>query len=111
MFHLLLHLLVPLAVGWLFYRPAWRSAVGIMIATMIVDIDHLIADPMYDPNRCSIEFHPLHTVPAIVVYALCFAVPLVLGRSPEGLTKKARWIHLAGLGLLIHMGLDWIDCF
>jgi hypothetical protein len=39
-----------------------------MALTIIVDLDHLLADPIYDPNRCSIGFHPLHSYPAIVIY-------------------------------------------
>ena len=66
-----------------------------MIATMLVDLDHLLAQPMYDPNRCSIGFHPLHTWPAILVY-VALTWP-----------KKTRWL---GLGLLIHMALDGLDC-
>ncbi len=67
-----------------------------MIATMVVDIDHLLATPIYDPMRCSIGFHPLHQLPAIVLY-LVMLIP-----------AKTRWI---GLGLVIHMLLDSIDCY
>lgn len=93
--HLLLHLAVPAAVAWVFFRAQWRRAWLIMIATMVVDLDHLLATPIYDPGRCSIGFHPLHTAPAIAIYAL-LALP-----------KSTR---LIGLGLLIHMALDWGDC-
>jgi hypothetical protein len=112
MIHSALHFLVPLLVALAFYRNAWRKATLIMIATMIVDADHLIAVPIYDPNRCSIGFHPLHTAPAIAIYAALFALPLFLGRKPEGqgLHPTAVVLHLIGLGLLIHMTLDWIDC-
>ncbi len=66
-----------------------------MIATMLVDLDHLLADPIYDPQRCSIGFHPLHTFWAIPIYLiLCFP-------------KKTRYI---GIGLMIHMALDSLDC-
>lgn len=79
---------------------------------MLVDIDHLLADPIYDPNRCSIGFHPLHTTPAILVYAALFLVPLMVGRESgrKGLRPAAWVLHLVGLGLLIHMALDGIDC-
>lgn len=93
--HLLLHFAVPFAVAWLFFRAHWRRAWLIMVATMLVDLDHLLADPLYDPNRCSIGFHPLHTWPAITVYAL-----LVL-------PSRTR---LIGIGLLVHMALDTVDC-
>ena len=66
-----------------------------MISTMLVDVDHLLANPIYDPNRCSIGFHPLHgLVPIGIYFLLCFF-------------PKSR---LIGLGLTIHMMLDSIDC-
>ena len=68
--HLVLHAAVPGAVAWFFFREHWRRAWLIMLATMLVDLDHLAADPIYDPNRCGIGFHPLHTVPAIAGYAV-----------------------------------------
>ena len=93
--HLLLHLIVPALVTGLFFRREWKMAFGIMLATMIVDLDHLLANPVYDPQRCSIGFHPLHEFWAIALYlALCFP-------------KKTRYV---GIGLVIHMALDSIDC-
>ncbi len=93
--HLLLHIAVPAIVARLFFREQWRRAFLIMIATMAVDLDHLLADPIYDPGRCSIGFHPLHTAPAMVVYGV-----LVLPAPTR----------LVGIGLLIHMALDGMDC-
>jgi hypothetical protein len=96
----LLHVLVPLLVALLFFRStstvSWQRAFLLMLATMLVDIDHLLATPVYDPARCSIGFHPLHQMIPIGIYmALCF-VPKV---------------RLIGIGLVIHMTLDSIDCF
>ena len=65
------------------------------MSTMLVDLDHLLANPIYDPTRCSIGFHPLHTEIPIFIYLLLSFFP------------KTR---LIGLGLLIHMALDSIDC-
>ena len=114
MLHIALHFAVPLAVAPAFYRSHWRHAALLLIATMLVDLDHLLANPIYDPERCSIGFHPLHTAPAIALYVLMFAFPLVLGRNVKknapGLRPAARTVHLIGLGLLIHMALDWFDC-
>lgn len=112
MTHIALHLIVPLLIALLFYHSRWLNATVIMIATMLVDIDHLLADPIYDPTRCSIGFHPLHTTPAIVIYVLLFALPLIMGRKKNGqdLHHNARLLHLVGLGLLVHMTLDWFDC-
>lgn len=93
--HLILHAAVPGAVAWVFFRAHWRRAWLVMLATMLVDLDHLLARPLYDPDRCSIGFHPLHTAPAVAVYALLALFP------------RTRWV---GLGLLIHMALDALDC-
>ena len=95
MFHILLHFIVPALVVVVFYRKSWRNAYLLLISTMIVDIDHLIADPIYDPQRCSIGFHPLHEVWFILAYFFMIFHP------------KTR---LIGLGLTIHMGLDGLDC-
>ncbi len=94
-FHLVLHVAVPGVVAKAAWAERWKSAWLVMLATMIVDLDHLMAVPVYDPNRCSIGFHPLHTYPAIGVYFLLLLIPK---------------IRLIGLGLLIHMALDKIDC-
>jgi hypothetical protein len=112
MIHIALHFIIPPLVALAFYRNRWLNATLIMIATIIVDADHLLADPIYDPNRCSISFHPLHTIPAIVTYAALFTLPLIVGwKTPgQGLHPIARVMHLIGLGLLIHMTLDWVDC-
>ncbi|RFF29487.1 DUF6122 family protein [Wenzhouxiangella sediminis] len=112
MIHIALHFMVPLLVAFTFYRNRWQGAVLIMVATMLVDADHLLAVPIYDPERCSIGFHPLHTMPAIAVYAALFLFPLLRRRKgpAKDLQPTARVLHLVGLGLLIHMALDWMDC-
>ena len=112
MLHIALHFAVPLVVALTVYRSRWRDATLILIATMLVDLDHLLADPIYDPDRCSIGFHPMHAAPALAVYVALFALPLLLTRKAGGpdLAPIARTLHLIGLGLLIHMTLDWSDC-
>ena len=67
-----------------------------MMAGMLIDIDHLLADPIYDPSRCSVGFHPLHTALPIMLYAALLLHP------------KTR---LLGIGLCFHIVLDSIDCF
>ncbi|MCZ6560981.1 MAG: DUF6122 family protein [Gammaproteobacteria bacterium] len=93
--HLILHAAVPGAIAWLFFRKNWLTAWLIMLATMLVDLDHLLASPAYDPARCSIGFHPLHQWPAIVVYSLLLRI---------------RPLRLVAIGLLTHMLLDGLDC-
>ncbi len=93
--HMALHVLVPGLAAWFFFRGRWRRAWLVMLATMAVDLDHLIADPVFDPGRCGIGLHPLHEPAAIAVYGLFFIIPR---------------LRLVGLGLLIHMALDFLDC-
>lgn len=66
-----------------------------MLATLLVDLDHLLANPVFDPNRCSIGFHPLHSYYAIVVYVGLLFFP------------KTR---IVAIGLLLHMATDCLDC-
>jgi len=113
MLHIGLHFAVPVLVAWVFYRPRWTSAGLILLATMVVDLDHLAANPVYDPERCSIGFHPLHTAPAVVLYALLLLAPVLTRLAdevPRQWANPLRSIHLIGLGLLIHMALDALDC-
>src|SRR6056297_2523608 len=112
MIHIVLHFVVPLLAAVVFYRRRWRSTAAILIATMLVDADHLLADPIYDPDRCSIGFHPLHTLTAIAFYAALTVAPLVMSCTARSgrLERVSLPLHLIGLGLLIHMALDWIDC-
>ncbi|MFT5236880.1 MAG: hypothetical protein ACI9M9_000469, partial [Flavobacteriaceae bacterium] len=62
------HLLIPGLIAWIFFRNNWKVAWLIMIATMLVDLDHLLANPIFMANRCSINFHPLHSYIAIGFY-------------------------------------------
>ena len=66
-----------------------------MLAGWSIDVDHLLADPIYDPMRCSLGFHALHSLPALGVYFILAAYP------------KTRWF---GLGLVMHLFTDSIDC-
>ncbi len=123
--HLVLHVAVPGLVAWLFFRHPQRSpamqagtpkksvppvrmhhlgmlrlstlqhAWLLLLLGWAIDLDHLLADPIYAPDRCSIGFHPLHTAPAIFVYG-AMVIPMPT--------------RLLGIGLLIHIGLDLIDC-
>jgi hypothetical protein len=93
--HLALHALVPAAVARIAFPDRWKWAWIVMVATMAVDLDHLLAMPVFDANRCSIGFHPLHTWPVMAALPVLAVIP------------KTR---LVGLGLVIHMALDGLDC-
>lgn len=89
------HFLVPLIIAYFFYKKKWRFIYILLISTMLIDLDHLLANPIYDPNRCSINYHPLHSYYAIVVYFLLL------------IPKKTRVI---AIGLLLHIIADYLDC-
>lgn len=93
--HYSLHFLMPGLIAWVFFRKNWKKAWIIMVLTMLVDLDHLLANPIFDPNRCSIGFHPLHSYWAIGAYCALFFIPKV---------------RVVAVGLLFHMLTDYIDC-
>ena len=94
--HYFLHFGFPLLIAYGFFRKDWKKVYLILLATMLVDLDHLLADPIFMVNRCSIEFHPLHTYYAMVAYTA-----LLFFRKP---------FNIIGIGLLFHMFTDLIDC-
>lgn len=95
MLHLALHFLVPAGLAIVFFRKNWKLAFCWMMVGMLIDVDHLLANPIYDPGRCSIGFHPLHELWFIALYAVLCILP------------KTRFL---GIGLVIHIALDAVDC-
>lgn len=65
---------------------------------MLVDVDHVFANPLFDPNRCGIGYHPLHSKFAIFGYLLGI------------IFIKNNILKLIFIGLLFHMITDTIDC-
>lgn len=94
--HYFLHLGFPFFIAYAFFRKDWKHVYLILLATMLVDLDHLLADPIFEANRCSINFHPLHTYFAMAGYMV-----LLFFRKP---------FNIIGIGLLFHMLTDFIDC-
>lgn len=96
--HMSLHIVAPavfaLAISRFTTLKFGRTFLLLMVG-LIIDIDHLLATPVFDPGRCSVGFHPLHTWPATLAY-----VALLLPRPTR----------LIAVGLLIHIGLDVSDC-
>ena len=96
MIHILLQFALPAAVALAFYRTKFLVAWLWMVAANLIDLDHLLATPIYDPNRCSIGFHPLHSFPIFLIYPVLLYFP------------KTR---LLGIGFMIHLALDFADCW
>ena len=95
--HYSLHFFLPLIIAILFFKKEWKKVYVIMLLTMIVDLDHLLADPIYQADRCSINFHPLHSYYAIALYFI-----MSFFRKP---------FNIIGIGLVLHMIADFTDCF
>lgn len=96
--HYFLHLVFPFFLAKIFWKDQWKKAYLILLSTMLVDLDHLFADPLFDPNRNSIGFHPLHTYPMIGLYFLGV------------IFLKGNWKIIAA-GLLFHMFTDFQDFY
>ncbi|GAA4106402.1 hypothetical protein GCM10022393_00790 [Aquimarina addita] len=90
------HLLVPLGIALLLYPKTWKKTYLILIGAMLIDLDHLLAEDIFDPNRCSIGFHVLHSTYAIIGYFILL------------IPKKTR---IFGIALLWHIGTDQLDCW
>lgn len=93
--HYGIHFFLPFLVALLWYKPHWKQAFFTMLAGILIDLDHLLANPIFDPNRCSIGFHPLHSSFFILLY-LFLLIP-----------KKSR---VVALGLVIHIFADLVNC-
>ncbi|MGB0869443.1 MAG: DUF6122 family protein [Flavobacteriales bacterium] len=94
--HYSLHFVFPLFIALVFFKKYWKQAYLIFLLTMLVDLDHLLANPIFQANRCSINFHPLHSFWAMLVYL--------------SLLFFKKTFRVIGIGLLFHMLTDFIDC-
>ena len=94
--HYALHFIVPAFIAYFFFNDKWKMVYLIFLFSMLVDLDHLLATPIFKENRCSINFHPLHSYIAIGFYCIGLFF------------KKTRILCIA---LLFHMLTDYIDCY
>ena len=67
--HVILHFFVPFYVAKTVWQEKWIRPFLIMSLTIAVDLDHLLAEPIFDPNRCSIGTCLLYTSPSPRDYA------------------------------------------
>ena len=93
--HYSLHFVLPFFIAYYFFRTRWKWVVMVLLATMLVDVDHLFATPIFDGTRCSIGFHLLHSYWIIPLYFFLLFF------------KKTR---VVGIGLVLHMATDYLDC-
>lgn len=93
--HYFLHFIFPICIAYLLYRKDWKIVYLIFLSSMLIDLDHLLATPIFNPNRCSIGYHPMHSLYAILVYLGLLYFP------------KTR---IFSIGLVLHIATDLIDC-
>ncbi len=88
---------MPFVIGWLIWREQWLRAGLVIASANLIDLDHLFANPIFDPGRCSIGFHLLHGWEAALAYGVMLAVPL-------------WWVRAFAMGALWHLVVDYGDC-
>ena len=93
--HYFFHFVFPLGIAYWLYKKQLGKVYVLFLLAMLIDLDHLLATPVFQPCRCSIGFHPLHSYWMIGLYVVLFLIP------------KTRTV---GLALLLHMLADGIDC-
>jgi len=93
--HYGIHFLVPIVIGLYFFKEHKLRTTILLLAGILIDVDHLIADPIFDMYRCSINYHPLHSYWAIGIYLIFLFI------------QKTR---ILGIALTIHIVADWVDC-
>jgi len=95
--HYSFHFLAPILIAKKVFPTLWNKAYWLMLSTMLIDLDHLLANPVFDANRCSIGYHPLHSIYAIVFFTL--------------MLYYKHWITRSiSIGYLWHIITDSIDC-
>ncbi|MEP2736520.1 MAG: DUF6122 family protein [Erythrobacter sp.] len=91
------HWIAPFLIAAILWQARWKVAGFVIASANLIDLDHLLATPMFDPNRCSVGFHFLHGWEAAAVYALMLLIP--------------RWyIRAFAIGAFWHLIVDYGDC-
>ncbi len=92
--HYGMHFIAPLFIAKKYDPALWKKIYLIFLASMLVDLDHLLSTPIFDPERLSVGHHLLHSYPALVIYAVGLNYP------------KTRLLSFA---LIFHMFTDLVD--
>lgn len=92
--HLSFELLIYL-IARLFFPVTYVDLLFISV-TSLIDLDHITAKPMYDPNRNSFKHHFFHRhwkITSVVAVVLLFIRPVMF----------------LGIGILVHFVLDYVE--
>lgn len=102
--HYGLHFVFPLVIALLWPRRRWTVVYLLLLSTMLIDVDHLLARPIFDPNRCSVGTHLLHSYPMIGLYVVMLFLPYERWGWPW-------WLRVLAVGLTLHILTDWQDFY
>ena len=91
------HWIAPFLIAAILWRERWKVAGLVIASANLIDLDHLLANPIFDPNRCSIGFHLLHGWEAALAYTLMLLIP-------------RWWVRAFAVGALWHLAVDYGDC-
>lgn len=102
--HYGLHFVFPLVIALLWPRRRWTVMYLLLLSTMLIDVDHLLARPIFDPNRCSVGTHLLHSYPMVGLYVVMLFLPYERWGWPW-------WLRVLAVGLTLHILTDWQDFY
>lgn len=102
--HYGLHFVFPLVIVLLWPRRRWTVVYLLLLSTMLIDVDHLLARPIFDPNRCSVGTHLLHSYPMVGLYVVMLFLPYERWGLPW-------WLRVLAVGLTLHILTDWQDFY
>lgn len=102
--HYGLHFVFPLLITLLWPCRRWTVVYLLLLSTMLIDVDHLLARPIFDPNRCSVGTHLLHSYPMVGLYVVMLFLPYERWGLPW-------WLRVLAVGLTLHILTDWQDFY
>ena len=102
--HYGLHFVFQLVIALLWPRRRWTVVYLLLLSTMLIDVDHLLARPIFDPNRCSVGTHLLHSYPMVGLYVVMLFLPYERWGLPW-------WLRVLAVGLTLHILTDWQDFY
>lgn len=102
--HYGLHFVFPLVIALLWPRRRWAVVYLLLLSTMLIDVDHLLARPIFAPNRCSVGTHLLHSYPMVGLYVVMLFLPYERWGWPW-------WLRVLAVGLTLHILTDWQDFY
>ena len=89
--HYGLHLVAPYFLAALWPERSRLRVYLLLLATMVIDLDHLLVRPIFDPERCSVGFHLLHSWPFVCCTrcSVCYPTNASAGRGGYGCWASA----------------------